>query len=124
MKTVHNANCTLMRKNTPVLKFNLVGGYLEEFEVIDESLLPFDFKLNKFKEDALMVFLQYRVVPETRIGINEEVKKIGLKYYDPDKLFHFMHGRSIEDDYWFKFVDDDDSLTYEKLVEELDKVGR
>ncbi|MBR1741364.1 MAG: hypothetical protein IJ733_05750 [Lachnospiraceae bacterium] len=124
MKSIENATGILMKKNEPVLSFCISGGFYEEFEIINRSLLPIDFEINDNDKDAFRIFLRDRVVPATRIHINSDVKKIGMMYYDPDALFHFTHGRSVEDDYWVKFNSDENLLTYEKLTQRLDAVGK
>ena len=117
MEGVSNVSGTLMKANDEVISFKLVAGYLEKFEILNRNLLPIDFQLNSSETCAFMIFLNERVVPSTRIRIDKEVKKIGLDYYNPDELIRFNNGRSVEDDYWIRFRDGDQ--TYESLLHRL-----
>lgn len=49
---------------------------------------------------ATELFMDDRVVPDTRQGLASELKNAGIKYYDPEALIRYNKGVSIEDSYW------------------------
>ena len=108
MFSFHDLCGYVMYEDTELVKFKFNAGVLVEAEIITDNkqLLPFDFHStvnNTIR--ACEIFLEERVVPPTRIGINEELRAVGL-YYDPVILIKLNHGVSVEDHFWIKELDE------------------
>ena len=43
-----------------------------------------------------------RIIPKTRINIEENLIKMGLQEYDEVDILSFTEGRSVRDNYWVK----------------------
>ena len=96
---------TVMRKNTPIIDFEIKRGDVVKCELLVNDGLPIEFRFPQPKERALALFLDDRVVPETRIGLQKELKKVGILYFDMDMILHYNCGFSIQDDFWVRFPD-------------------
>lgn len=109
----------IMNEDEPVVSIKLINGILQECNILGtRANLPPEFWLCDCKERAFELFIQDRVPPATRIGINEDVKRVGLPYYDKELLLRFQHGYAVDDPYWIKF-EDDEIGTYEQLKQFL-----
>ena len=53
-------------------------------------------------EKALMYFLDDRVVPETRIGLQEYLDRAGLVTFNFERIIRYTKGRDITDKYWVR----------------------
>ena len=84
-----------------------------ELELICEDLtkIPYDMSL-RFEEgnvlgtDEVMDWILDRIVPETQEGVLDNLKKIGIDYYDPWTIFESASGVSMMDQVWVKFKPD------------------
>lgn len=93
----------IMEGSIPLVKFIYDRGTLLNVEIlVDKSLLPCEYRLSDSIRVATQVFLEERVVPETRQGLLEELLSVGIPYYDPVALLKYNKGVSIEDNYWIK----------------------
>ncbi len=104
MKNFGDLKGYIMKQDTPVLSFRYDGGVLQEINILAErNLLPYTYRLCE-NDDRLAteLFMDDRVVPETRQGLSSELHSIGIPYYDPVALIQYNKGVSIEDDYWIK----------------------
>ena len=103
-----NLGGTIMFRNTPVLNFKFYRGALKVLTPLvphESKLLPPEFYLMKNSE-ALYSFLEDQVTPCTRIGIDEELKKTPIQYYNPERMLRYSHGISVENRYWISQDDD------------------
>ena len=55
-----------------------------------------------------------RVLPETRIGIQADLKYAGIPYFDPTMIIKYSNGFSFEDNYWVRFSDG--ARTWDDLI--------
>ncbi len=101
MKNFHSMKGYIMKKDRPIVRFRYEGGILVDAEVIaDRIYLPIEYKCKVSDRTATEIFMDDRVVPDTRQGLLPELKKIGIDHYDPESLIRYNKGVSIEDDYW------------------------
>ena len=63
----------------------------------------FGVKENVTYEDV-MTFLESRTIPRDRGDINEILKELGMKEYDPYKLCEYFGGKTAHDDNWIEFL--------------------
>ena len=89
--------------NESVFTFNIVRGELIDYCITGREFLPYEFRLCKSERDAIMFFLDDRVLPETRIGIQEDLKYAGIPYFDMTMIIKYSNGFSFEDNYWVRF---------------------
>lgn len=52
-------------------------------------------------------FLETRCMPRTRYGIRDELKKLGLDFYEPMLIIEKANGRVYEDSQWLWKMDAD-----------------
>lgn len=92
-------------KNIPLLQFEVKNGKPIFIKYLNPNLriFPIQFKLYKTKEEALMAFLEDRLVPETRQNIREILHEMGLLYYDPIGIIRYNHGLQVDDTFWIEF---------------------
>ena len=114
MKSFSNLTGTFMKKDSPQIKFKFSRGELVEFTVIEKPN-SYEFA-HAPAEKAFLLMLEDRLVPDTRIGIQKDLEKAGIPYYDPQMILEYTHGFSIEDTYWIKL--NNEELTWEELLEQ------
>lgn len=105
MKSFGDLQGTIMKKDIPIVSFRFDGGILQDFKILvsDRSMLPYTYLLCDGDDYlATELFMDDRVVPETRQGLTRELHTVGIPYYDPVLLIKYNKGISIEDDYWIK----------------------
>ena len=101
MKNFHSMKGYIMKNDLPIVRFRYEGGILVEAKVLaDRVQLPIEYKCKVSDLMATEIFMDDRVVPDTRQGLLPELKRIGINYYDPEALIRYNKGVSIEDDYW------------------------
>ena len=101
MKNFHSMKGYIMKDERPIVRFRYEAGTLVEAEVVaDRKYLPFEYKGKVSDLRATELFMDDRVVPDTRQGLLPELERIGIKYYDPEALIRYNKGVSIEDHYW------------------------
>ena len=90
-----------MKETLPIVRFRYDGGTLVEAEILaSRKDLPIEYKCSVSDLRATELFMDDRVVPASRQGLQEELERIGLKYYGPELLLRHNKGVSIEDNYW------------------------
>lgn len=95
----------IMEKELPLVRFAFNRGTLVEVQLLrDLKELPYEYKLCNSEYLATELFLEDRVVPSTRQGLYEELKKAGIPYYSPVNMLKHNAGVSIGDDYWVKLL--------------------
>ncbi len=104
MRRFSNIAGTVMRKNIPLINFEIRRGEVVQCDLLSDDL-PLEFNCPLSKEQALEFFLDDRVIPETRIGLQEELNRVGIPYFDMDMIIRYNCGCSIQDDYWIRFPD-------------------
>jgi len=65
---------------------------------------------NLIGTDDVMWWILDRIVPETREGVLDDLRAIGIPYYDPWLILVSANGISMNDQMWVKFNPD---ATYE-----------
>lgn len=97
-----NLGGVLFFRDTPIAKFQFKKDRLQYAELFtkDPAILPFEFMDGKINEHKLRCFWDARITTETRIGLEEELKKAGMDYYDPETIIRYQKGISIDDKYW------------------------
>ena len=120
MKSVGNMGGTIFNINTPIINFKCEKGSVVSIEILknEKSLLPVEFWM-KSPKTALLEFLTDQVTPETRIGIDEELTKTPVQYYDVERLLRYSHGYSVDATFWIR--QDNDVRCWEGT--ELEGVG-
>lgn len=66
-------------------------------------------------EEAVLEFLEDRVTPDTRIGIQDDLKRAGIPYYDGKLMIEYNNGNSVMDTFWIKL--ETGPQTYEDMIE-------
>lgn len=107
-------------KNIPVTEYTMRMEYMHEQKCCTAILVDFlhrkiqvknytDFPLyrafgvKKIPDWAdFEYFLRDRCVPESRVGIRELLKDMGLDFYDPLSIIEKTEGRMAEDDQWIR----------------------
>ena len=116
MKEFTNLQGTLLWREEPVLDFEIEKGRVRRL-LWKSNRRPLEFTGSLTDDDALLFFLEDRLVPETRIGIHQDIKEMGIPYYDPTKIIRFSHGFSMNDCYWIRFPEE--QLTFEELKRKM-----
>lgn len=116
MRRFSNLEGTLMEKDVSLVSFCIERGEVKYCNILSKDL-PLEFLGGLPKETALLIFLDDRVVPETRIGLEEDLKRVGIPYFNPDLLLKFNNGFSIEDHYWIRFRSG--VQTYQQLCDKI-----
>lgn len=112
----------IMKEDLALVEFSMEKGVVTECRILEEEQVPYEYRICKNPRKATWFFLEDRVVPSTRIGINEDVKRVGLPYYDPTLLLKYNHGYSVTDLYWIRFQGE--TLTYGQLEEWVRRGGK
>ncbi len=95
-----NLSGILMKKDKPVLKFSFSGGVLQNKEIIDPKLLPFDM-LGEVCQRTIENFFYYRVTPLTRQGLEESLKEYSIPA-EYEAMIRAGSGRCAHDNYWLE----------------------
>lgn len=103
----------IMQDDHALVQFQMEKGDVVSCRILDEERMPYEYRICENPRRATWFFLEDRVVPSTRIGIDEDLKKVGIPYYDPTLLLKFNHGYSVSDHYWIRF--EGEELTYAQL---------
>lgn len=92
----------IMSGSKQLVRFKFVKDQLQYCQLLcsDDKLLPFEFWGGDDSEKAVRNFFFYRIVPDTRINIEKDLKEIGIDYYDPEAIIRYQKGRCVDDDYW------------------------
>ena len=96
---------------TPICRFKYFKGEVDELVTLDMSAKPLPFEFigrQRITSYDLYNFFDARITPETRIGLEDEMSKAGLSYYDPEALIRVSGGKCIHDCYTID-CDNDDS---------------
>lgn len=98
----------MYNRNTPIIEFKYKSGMLQEMNILTDciTLLPVIFRFRNSSEEALTEFLFENTTPDTRIGINEELMKTPMQYYDLERMLRWHHGYLFGSTYWVKQDDD------------------
>lgn len=101
MFNLGNLQGTIMLEDTPLVLFKFVKDRLVYKNQLsfNSAILPFEFK-KCVNEEMIRNFFYFRITPETRIGLEEDMKKHGIEYYDPETLIRYQKGRTFADAYW------------------------
>ena len=119
MKSFGNLTGTFMKKDSPQIEFRFRRGELVEFSVINKPD-SYEFRYAP-EEKAFLLMMSDRLVPDTRIGIQKDLEKVGIPYYDPQLILEYTHGFSITDDYWIKLSGED--ITWDELLKQKKFAG-
>lgn len=102
MRRICNLSGTIMWKDVPIIEFSIVRG-IPKCKRLSSEHLPIEFRSRVTDEEALLLFLDERVVPETRIGLKDALKNAGIPYFSMDAILRKFHGCCYEDSYWLRF---------------------
>ena len=106
MKGFRNIKGYIMKKDLPLIRFACEGGMLQEVEILTErENLPLEYHFKVSDRRATELFLEDRVVPQTRQHLEEALQRVGIPYYDPELLLRYNKGVSVEDSYWVRLED-------------------
>ena len=106
-----NLGGTIYYRDLPIVTFKYKHDRLQYVSEINKEckVLPFEFLgIDKVTDNLLRCFFDARIVPETRIGLNEELLKTPVKYYNPERIIRYQKGTCIHDDFWVKCDDDNE----------------
>lgn len=96
---------TLMFQDIPCFEFAIEDDICTKFEVLCDNYnyFPYGCDPSAFKnyKQNLVIFFYDRTTPPERQFIEEELKEIGLKYYDMSALILYQHGLA-QDPYWVR----------------------
>lgn len=109
-----NLSGTIMWKDEPLVEFIIERGEVTECEIIayHRYHLPFEFQVKTSKERAVLLFLEDRVTPSNRIGLQRDLRLSGLDYYDPTTILKYNKGWNVSDYYWVR-TDDNPNITFD-----------
>lgn len=105
---------TLLWKDKPILDFTVIHGHIERWDLHpeNEAYYIFEFQYNPTLA-GLQLFLDNRIVPETRQNIQEVLADLGLQEYNVDDILKANYGLCTDDCYWFRPQDSD--LKYDDI---------
>ena len=69
----------------------------------------------KTKEDALLSYLEDRLPPETRTGLQWYLLAAGIPYYDPEQIIKYSHGYNVSDMEWIQL--EGENYTFKEIEE-------
>lgn len=96
---------TLMFRDIPCCKFAIDDDICTEFKVLctDYECFPYGCDPIVFKnyKQNLVTFFYDRTTPPERQFIEEDLAKIGFRYYDMSALILYQHGIA-QDPYWVR----------------------
>lgn len=111
MDNIRNLSGVLMRKNTPLVKFSVEDYVVIKCEILtDIENCPVEFRWAKTPEQALLLYLEDRLPPDTRIGLHKTLIAAGIPYYDPEKIIKYSHGYNVSDKEWIQLDGEDYSF--------------
>ena len=102
MFKLNNVAGTIMYQDIPIVEFKFDRDKLVYSKLLcnNEKILPFEFRKLNANDKEIRNFFYYRIVPDTRIGIEESLKEAGIPYYDPELIIRYQNGRTFDDEYW------------------------
>lgn len=118
MVRIGNMNATLMRGDKPLFHFVIERGEVTEYAFLyskDDKDLVYEFWFYQTPERAILEFLDDRTVPETRQGLQHDMKCAGIPYYDPELILKFNHAACVTDDWWLQF--DGQNFTWQEIYD-------
>lgn len=99
-----NLSGTLMLGNIKLFHFTIVNDCCTEFTRLSEKTekYPCGCDPKEFPRymENLVYFFYDRTTPPTRQFIDEDLRKMGIPYYEMGTLIRKQHGRSISDSFW------------------------
>lgn len=113
-----NLGGTVMFRDIPILSFKFVDDMLESCQLLSDKYLPFEFADHKIDEYLIRLFWDSRIVPETRIGLKEDLEDMGLPYYIPECIIRIQNGRTYGDSFWLMCDNDNkcwEDINYDKV---------
>ena len=110
---------TLMYKDVELAEFKIEGGYPVEFKQLSFNSKNFPFEMEIHQNgNTLINTLLDRIVPETRQGLLDDLRKVGIVGYDISAILRYQNATSLHDYFWVRF--DDGPQTWKQL---RDKIG-
>lgn len=121
MRRFRNLTGTIMLHDEELVRFKIVNGDVTSVQKLSANL-PYEFKFKLSDEQAVLYFLDDRVVPETRIGLQKDLERAGIPYFDPDRILMYNNGNTVTDEYWVKFETGPQS--YKEMRDRVLKLNR
>ena len=94
--------------NNELLTEVTVNPFTKKVTFVNHTDLVYD-KAFAWKEnvtyDDVLAFFEERTIPRNRDNINEILKELGMKEYDPYLLCKHFGGKMAHDDNWIEFLD-------------------
>lgn len=116
MDGIRNLSGTVMRRNERLVRFRVEDYAVAECELLtDPANCPVEFLLAETKERALYLYLEERLPPETRIGLQETLQAAGIPYYDPERIIRYSRGYNVSDKEWIQL--EGEHYTFEQIEE-------
>ena len=106
MIRIGSMDATLMWRDKPLFHFVIERGEVIRYEFLcsrDDRDLVYEFDFYQSPRKAILEFLDDRVVPETRQGLQHDLKCAGMPYYDPELILKFNHACCVTDCWWLQF---------------------
>lgn len=123
MDSIRNLSGVLMRKDIPLVKFSVEDYVVTECEILTGiENCPVEFRWAKTSEQALLLYLEDRLPPETRIGLHKTLIAAGMPYYDPEKIIKYSHGYNVSDKEWIQL--DGENYSFNGIEERAVKKSR
>lgn len=113
MRAIKDLKGTLYKLNKPLIDFEIERGQITTLDFLDTENLPYEF-IQKNKYSALLTFLDDRVCPDNRIGLQKDLERAGIPYFNLDEILKYSNGYSVQDYYWIRF--DDGVQSWEELA--------
>ena len=116
MDSIRNLSGILMKKDVCRVKFVIEDYVVEACEILtDIDKCPIEFLWAKTKEDALLSYLEDRLPPETRTGLQWYLLAAGIPYYDPEQIIKYSHGYNVSDMEWIQL--EGENYTFKEIEE-------
>ena len=103
------------------MKFNFMDGNDQIITAVSVNPLTKKVKIKNYTDDIMdrafgvnenptyqdvLDFFESRTFPRNRVSIDDILKSMGLKEYDPYKMCKKLQGRTEQDDFYIDFLED------------------
>lgn len=102
MYSLGNLRGTIKLKDEPIATFEFKKNAWRGGKLLctDIKKLPPEFRKKTVNEHTVRCFFDARITPDTRIHLNEDLRKSGMPYYNAEALIKHQKGRCFDDSYW------------------------
>ncbi len=106
VRWINNLAGTLYYLDTPLLRFEIVGRKLIDYENISEGrLFPPELAVWGISYGNINDFFERRTMKEGCMFYREHLRAIGMERFDFDRYIRYNNGNNHLDNYWVQFAE-------------------